>query len=332
MAAGADSARDWYVTFNAGDGWERYRGGMTEVAAERLAIAVRDVFFQGCEVKIGQGEAPLPNPPWVTRTLALDWNMVQEHVSDHPQWMPSFSKAHASRKGELVAKMDALGCGAYGCVLPTNDPAVVLKITTDKSEVAFATQILPEAPAAAQEGVVVYEEAVPLSAKHRGHKVVALWRQAADHVGKILDPKVTPARGERKQLADLIDHEWSVAQVVLTTLLDARHKKDADTLYQQAQEVAPIWTPRPGDKVEAILDELDTLNHANRLAAALTYFKSVCQAMNGTPLETVGRALVAFLGTGVFVGDIHEGNVGRVDGVWKITDPGNTIVLPAPWR
>lgn len=35
----------------------------------------------------------------------------------------------------------ALGCGSFGCVFPTTDPAVVVKITKDQSEGAYAEQI-----------------------------------------------------------------------------------------------------------------------------------------------------------------------------------------------
>jgi hypothetical protein len=332
-----EAGRDWWVAVNYGDGWIIVRRDMPQASAERLATDLERVLAPGCEALVGQGDAPIPNPPWVTRTLALDWNMVQDHVAEHPSWMPAFSKAHASRKGELVAKMDALGCGVYGCVLPTNDAAVVLKLTTDKSEVEFATEVLPKAQAEAQAGVVAYFEAVPLHAKHQGRKVVALWRQSAENVGKILDPKVTRIRGERKHLADLIDHEWSVAQVALSTFVEAERDGEGADLYEAAMNVAPIWKPRPGDALEDILDELDTLPPSHRFAAALSYFRAVCLEMRGTALDTVGRALVAFLDAGVFVADIHEGNMGQVphDGIgldWVITDPGNTIVLPAPWR
>jgi hypothetical protein len=275
------------------------------------------------------------NPLWATRALALDWAMLSDLVED-PAWMPALTKAHASRKGELVAQMETLGCGVYGCVLETGDPQVVLKLTTDDSEVAFATEVLPGAPAEAQAGVVRYLESAPLHAQHKGHEVVALWRQSAEHVGKLLDPKVTPSKGDRKALEALIHRQWSIAQVGLRTIIEA---DDAGELYEEAMDSRGAWTPPSDSGLDDVLGDLDDMDDdADRLASALMYFREACEMMarSGTVLEGVGRALLAFLDRGVFVADVHDGNLGQVtdehgEQVWVITDPGNTVVLPGPW-
>ena len=335
-------AQTWWVAADAGQGWHvihRY------LPKRRAALFVESIQAMDPHYKVKKGieyEDPFPNPAWVAKSLAVDWHRVQDHLSDgdHLDWMPAFEEAHASRRGELVAALEPLGCGVYGCVLPTSDPDVVLKLTTDKSEASFATMLLPVAPEAARAGVVVYEDSITLATKHAGSKITALWRQAAHKVGKILDPKVTPDRIERRRLTFLIDREWSVAQVALRLLFEHRHSgraRDA-ALYDAARKVRPhVAEFHLGSRTEDLIEDLELIEtDAGRLAAALTIFEDTCHQMASTKLETVGKALAAFLEVGVFVADIHEGNLGMVVGddgreTWVITDPGNTIVLPGPW-
>jgi hypothetical protein len=348
------TARDWYVLWRppkrkesahrelyeegrleAGE-WEVYQQGLSRTRAERLALTVTNSlsprwFGVNVPTRIGQGTPPKQNPPWTTRAVAKDWDRLSDLVG--ADWMPALSKPHASRKGELVATLDTLGCGAYGCVLETDDPDVVLKITTDASEAEFASKVLPRMPAAAQAGVVRYLNTTKLDSKHERRPLYALWREAASDVGKIGSAKGITDRflgRTRKSLITLIAHSWEAAQVALETLLDAGD--EGGEIYDEAltsgrSEYAAKVDP------EEIASQLASMDPASdRLAAALSYFQSTNDAMAGTDLEQVGKALNAFLAEGVFVADVHEGNLGKVAGRWVITDPGNAIVLPSPWR
>ena len=348
------SAKDWYVLWRppkrqetaghelwdqgriAMGEWEVYQQGLSRSRAERLALTVTNSlsprwFGVNIPTKVGQGTPPKLNPPWTTRAIAKDWDKLSDLVG--ADWMPSLSKPHASRKGELVATLDTLGCGAYGCVLETDDPEVVLKITTDASEAEFATKVLPTMPAEAQAGVVRYLNATKLDSKHERRPLYALWREAATDVGKLGSAKGITDRflgRTRKSLLHLVAHSWEAAQVALETLLDAGDR--AGEIYDEAltsgrSTYAPSVDP---DEIASQLASMDP--ESDRVAAALSYFESTNDAMRGTELERVGKALNAFLHAGVFVADVHEGNLGKVAGHWVITDPGNAIVLPSPWR
>jgi len=342
------SAHDWYVLWRppakqvppyigkpeAGH-WETYQQGLTRRQAERIASKVEYIlaprwFGHNVPTRVGQGKPPSRNPPWTTRALARDWSAMQAQVA--PEWMPVFSKPHASKKGELVVTLDALGCGAYGCVLPTSDPAVVLKVTSDDSEAKFATEILPDKSEIAKDGFVHYLDTAALHSEHKGSELTALWRQSAEDVGNLAD--VEP------DLVPLVDHSWSVAQVALEQIVTAG--EDADDLLQEAAAIpadpANIFEANIDLEGYEVADQIyDSGTDAEQVARALDYFRSANEQMKGTPLARVGAALNALLDEGVFVGDVHEGNLGRVvddDGNedWVITDPGNVIILPGPWR
>jgi hypothetical protein len=316
--------------------WEIYQQGLSRIAAERLARRVEMVlsprmFGVNVATKVGQGAPPKLNPPWTTRAIAKEWDHLSKKVG--PEWMPVLSEPHASRKGDLIATLDTLGCGAYGCVLETSDPSVVLKITTDASEAEFAMQVLPRTSEEAQDGFVRYLDATELAAHHERRPLYALWRQSAEKVGQIGAAKGIADRlvgRSRKSLLRLVAHSWESAQVALALLVEADDY--AGELYGEAL-LAPRWEydsvrdwSRVGDEMEDIEDD------GERLGAALSYFQAVNRAMDGTPLGRVGRALNALLADGIFVADVHEGNLGMVDGAWVITDPGNAVILPQPWR
>jgi hypothetical protein len=323
--------------------WEVYQQGLTRTRAERLARTVTNVlsprwFGVNVSTRVGQGTPPKTNPPWTTRAIAKQWDSLSDLVG--PDLMPSLTKTHASRRGELVAQLDTLGCGAYGCVIETGDPGVVLKITTDASEAEFATKVLPKMPEEAQRGFVKYLQSTTLDSRHERRPLYALWRQSAESVGKLGSGKgpIDRMMGRgRNALVRLIAHSWSASQIALETLLDADDR--AGELYDEALH-EPRWEYDAGADADEIASQLDLIgSEAERLAAALSYFQSANESMSETPLERVGRALNALLEEGVFVADVHEGNLGKVPGdgaggdlVWVITDPGNAVVLPSPWR
>ena len=324
--------------------WEVYDQDLSPERAEVLARLLRAWSMGQEETHIGRGAPPAElvfhqNPPWTTRAVAKDWDTLEELVG--ADLMPELSKPHASRKGELVAKIDALGCGAYGCVLPTNDPSVVLKITTDESEVAFARDVLPTLPETAQKGFTRYLHVHALDSKHERRPLYALWRQSAQDVGAIGKARGITDRmlgRERKTLLELIAHSWGAAQFALLIFAE---NDDAGDLYHEALEekARNVW-PYTSESWQDTQEGLESIrDSATRMGAALSHFELTNEAMDRTSLRRVGRALNAALrDKGVFVADVHEGNLGRVadeesgDLVWVVTDPGNTVMLPSPWR
>lgn len=127
--------------------------------------------------------ALLNNPAWVTRTLAKTFEQLEEKVP--AKWLPKLEDVTSARS-TLKGQTHELGCGAYGCVLPTLDPKVVLKITTDETEAEFAARLSKTLHVPV---VVKYELAMSVpGAQHQGRDIFLLWREEASEVGGITGP------------------------------------------------------------------------------------------------------------------------------------------------
>jgi hypothetical protein len=123
----------------------------------------------------------IDNPPWVTKLLAESMVSLQEEVP--PAWLPKLASTQPGRGDRFVGTIAEYGCGAYGCVMPTLDKQVVLKLSSDASEAKFASELADTLPTAC---VVRYHMLVKLEgAKRDGREVFLLWRESADDVGKI---------------------------------------------------------------------------------------------------------------------------------------------------
>lgn len=221
-------------------------------------------------------DEPRENPAWVTKHLADSWVTLEETVP--PQWLPKIDRTFAKGK-KISGEIPEYGCGAYGCVFPTLDQKVVLKLTTDASEAEFAAKLAKELPVPI---VTKYHLAMELpSAKHKGRNVYLLWREAADDVGGI-DKTVGP------HAEDAIHAQHEAAQAAFSKLADG----------QDAKRELSTWKTKVG--------EMKRVPELAWLADGM---------------------LTAYDESGIFFGDVHGGNLGLVDGKWKITDPGNIAVV-----
>lgn len=119
------------------------------------------------------------NPGWVTRVLAKSYQTVADQVP--PAWLPKLSDVKSWR-GKVSGKLKEYGCGAYGCVLPTLDSSIVLKVTTDDTEAEFAAKFADDLVAPI---VVMYHTVMRTSARHNGRPIYLLWRESAESVGKL---------------------------------------------------------------------------------------------------------------------------------------------------
>lgn len=118
------------------------------------------------------------NPPWVTEILGDYWEDLADKVPPH--WMPKLEDVRAGRGAKIEAEVHELGCGGYGCVVPTQDAKVVLKVTTDVTEADFAAQYADVLVAPI---CVRYFLVLSLAASHHERPVFLLWRQEAKHPG-----------------------------------------------------------------------------------------------------------------------------------------------------
>lgn len=146
------------------------------------------------------------NPAWVTRTLAKTFETMEHGIP--AKWLPK-QDALGSRGATLTSRVDELGCGAYGCALPTLDPNIVLKVTTDETEAEFAeklskTLVVPV--------VTRYEAVMTTAIKHQGRPVTLLWREEAKDIGKIAGKS-----------EDLVADQHAAAQDVYELIVSGNH-------------------------------------------------------------------------------------------------------------
>jgi hypothetical protein len=214
---------------------------------------------------------------------------MREYV--RPAWLPIIEAVEYTQPGLVVGEIHEYGCGAYGCVFPTHDPKVVLKITADDTEAEFAAML---APSIAAPICTDYYTVLKLGKKfkdsHKGTEkteLYLLWREAASHVGD--------AERLGKAARRLILEQHGRAQAAYHAIFH----------HQDDQVIA-------GD-VRAWLAALD------RMAEDPTV-----GALGAGMARTFREQRILF-------GDVHDGNVGIVhrgaDDMWVITDPGHVAVV-----
>lgn len=226
------------------------------------------------------------NPPWITKVVADYWSELEGRVP--PEWMPKLEDVRAPRGRKIVADVHELGCGGYGCVIPTNDPKVVLKITTDVTEADFAAKHSEQLVAPI---CVKYYLVLSLDEQHDERPVFMLWRQEAKHpggAGAVLGP----------QADAIIDHQQVLGDAAFRAVYERAPQA-------QVKEIAGRWL--------RFLEDMARDHRGDQLAPLAQLF--------------AGMAKV-YREQGIVFGDVHAGNVGLVDGMWVIIDPGNISVVP----
>ena len=246
----------------------------------------------------------VPNPPWATQAVADAYPAMQKAFQRTPQYLPMFRDVVQVMDDIVEAQVKEYGCGMYGCVFPTNDPGTVIKVTTDETEAQFAGNLSPTLVVPI---CTYYRADLPLRKRHQEREIYLLWRESAQHVGKLDD-----------YLEDEMGKDSDDVDRVFTRL---------NTQHACAQAVYELLLKRP-TRIQgpAALHQLRTLAMRNWIIA--------CDEMaEATPeLEFVGRGMIAvYQEQGIFFGDVHGGNIGMVkrDGkdVWVITDPGHVAVV-----
>ena len=216
--------------------------------------------------------------------------MIAKHYEDMQQevpakWLPKIASIKGTGGRKVAAQMKEYGCGAYGCVLPTYDPDVVLKLTTDDTEAEFAHDLASSISAPI---VVKYRKTVTLPEEYHGHGTYLLWRQAADEVGNLLDA-VKARKGNRSKAFAAIAKQHKAAQRAYDALLAGKPAHDKLDAWRDAAKLLGEEVPELRELMRGMIKVLDK--------------------------------------DGVFFGDIHDGNLGLVNGKWLIVDPGHVAVI-----
>lgn len=286
--------------------------------------------------------APLENPPWVDE-------VVETNLRELTYRAPKGAEVLTETAGEHLHAPE-LGCGAYGCVLRTAVPGVVLKITSDPTEATFV-QVLKDRGLANTPGITRYLGSSLLEGRRHGRALYALWREEADDVGELVareetrqTPKVT-AKGSTRPTAP--PRAWTVPEldpprletpVAALRFVDRLHQyrwyaetvrhvvenaKDQHRTRQHAAELA-AWAAPQVDLAGAVetykrdaAHELTILNEhrgPERMALALRGCEVLAEAMaSESPAGAlVGETFLELQGRGIVLADVHGGNVGRV--------------------
>lgn len=225
------------------------------------------------------------NPPWVTKLIADTYVTLEEKVP--AKWMPKLD--HTAKVGAKTMKvrLPDYGCGAYGCVLPTLDPGVVLKVTSDESEADFAYKLAKTLPVPI---CVAYHLVLKLPNKERkGLPVFFLWREEAKNVGK---------------LDEVVGHHADDA-------VAAQHEAAKQAFIAHVDQKPPRVVARAED----------------------AWLQSLHEMARVPELEWLASGMERAYHAGVFITDVHAGNLGQVERngamTWAITDPGNVVVIGA---
>lgn len=274
-------------------------------------------------------------PPWTLKFLTAGWDMLQSGIGPElmPQEMPGSTAKHR--------KVDALGCGHYGCVTKTNTPGFVLKVTSDPSEAAFvkAAVAIGEWPT----GIVRYRAVFDLPGMFRGRPVFAIWREEAFDIGQVHEHNADPhSKREFEQYHSAYRHaatyvrEVSVKPGFAAKLAEAKAHEDwawGNVIWEDGgSPSSSSWgAPRRPPKFKSYPANL-------RLAAALRICAICFELMENTNYaHEVGSALGFYLDQGILLADVHMMNIGQVtrdDGAGYgpqtytvITDPGHAVFL-----
>jgi len=286
-----------------------------------------------------------PNPPWVDRVLNANWPGIMARFGD---MVPVYEQ----RRGKIRPQKE-LGCGHYGCVLPTAHPGIVFKVTSDATEAAFVTAAssLKEWP----EGMVRYYGIYQVpDESYRRRPVYVLTRQEAEDVGNLLAIReseyVQEGESRDSKRVRAAEQDWFLRERVFKRLKQfkdyaafARDRIVKSTNPRRAieeTEALQAWAEDVVDWDEVSRGLIIYPHHsAARIAAyAVRACHILAEEMTNEDVGyLIGGALSFYLDQGMLLADVHLNNVGRIKledhirPVWAITDPGHMVPLDVQW-
>jgi len=267
------------------------------------------------------------NPAWVTDILAESWEVLNDTVP--PAWRPRLDDIRATSADRISGSVHEYGCGHYGCVYPTYDPEVVMKVTTDETEAEFAADL---AATLVRPICVIYRQVVALAARHKKRAVHLLWRESATHVGDL--EKVLGGLAVDYLHAQHAAAQFAYAALgghVTSTWLEKHRESwqgsaNATFGFVDLVDVNDVFEQLAVVKMERVHDMART--------ALSLWVSSVDKMARQTKIPQLRRLadgmLEVYTQQHIFFGDVHSGNVGLVaradGGHWVITDPGHVAV------
>lgn len=253
------------------------------------------------------------------------------------------------RSGRL--HVEELGCGNYGCVLPTDQPEVVVKITVDKSEARFVALTL-DVPRLQSPGLTAYYaiERLPgsrsLQWDQSPRKIYALWRAAAHDVGRVeldlfrrtipktlkreIDDFIVRSNRFRDWASELQDIDLSSDGYMYDLIPAALLRKGADLVSVDDALLVQVQAVPEQPSLTEHIDNTWRIRAASLIAACraeATLMAAYAPEAGGL----VGQTLLSLMDEDIVLADVHAGNLGRLKdgrhGKLVIVDPGHAVLL-----
>lgn len=271
---------------------------------------------------------------WVDDRVFTFWRALRDVVPDD-SWMPRMSSDEYG-----VAE---LGCGSFGCVMPTNRADTVFKLTTDESEAMFARvgiYLSDQGKDGGEwdfgewpEGIVRYKAVYHLKgAEIDDLPVFALWRDEANAIGFL-------ANAEREVagiLRNIRQFVKPLRQVVLVateagTLMGVMEMME-DYLDKRWRQVAidnhDLLFPH-ATTPQRFLRDKDLLVKG---ALGMAFYEQGIELLSEYPVSSpIADAMAYYYDRGIVLADLHPGNIGvTIEGgrpTSVITDPGLATFL-----
>lgn len=268
------------------------------------------------------GLAGLGKTEWVDAAMAEAKPAIIDAGID-PAWLPQeLAQSRPSRRYSV----EEFGCGSYGCVMPTHDPGVVLKITEDASEAWFAYVARELAGKDGWPlGIVRYHQVLGFVPKDHRRELYLLWRDEANDVGKV--PAGSKLDVALTRYMDVI----AVMHGYLPQSDKARSKLYASALRKVPETEELLKSARvPARAVHRAMEQNRTLGTATAFAAL---YQIAAQLEDDSKTAALGSTIRYYIDQGIILGDLHQGNVGKAldDGRWVISDPGLVIPILQKW-
>ena len=290
------------------------------------------------------------NPPWASKIYAQVCDEIHEKVESLGLPMPM--EDSPTSRGACVLDPE-LGAGHYGVVYRTIRNDTVFKITTDETEAHFVS-LLPRLREMGVDpkGIVKYFGIFGVESTHRGRPVYVLWREAAEHVGKVADVfcksgdlEHMPWQKEWKaddpylcnqyKIFERLLHAWQkfcglAREIYLSTQKKAYSMEASEDFWiwideqMQSIEREQVW--KLGDDIwekykeerRSGYDDLSKVKvrlarHPFKFAILVHIAERIAEEMtNENVAYQVGRTFGEYLEAGILMADVHLGNLGFV--------------------
>lgn len=283
------------------------------------------------------------NPAWLDTAVTRGWSRILRESRGVPL-------VQRRRSGRL--HVEELGCGNYGCVLPTDRPEIVVKVTVDKSEARFVALTL-RSRALRSAGLTKYYalERLPGARKldwdQKPRAIYALWRAAAHDVGRVelaLFRRTIP-RKLRRELDDFIVRatrfrDWASELQDIDLDREGYLLDDLEAHQRRRPAAMGKLDAVPGSHLVSVDDRLvvrlqaapkGSLLRAGSLLAACRTEATLMASYAPYAGGLVGQTLLDLISDDIVLADVHAGNLGRLEdgpyGKIVIVDPGHAVFL-----